>query len=64
LVKLGDEIKTGQAIALSGMTGFTTISHLHFNVLRPNDESLTSFEIDSIENYKAKELTKGKIVRN
>ena len=34
-VKLGDEVKKGQPIALSGMTGFTDISHLHFNVLIP-----------------------------
>ncbi|WP_177763497.1 M23 family metallopeptidase [Flavobacterium sp. I3-2] len=34
-VKIGDEVKKGQPIALSGMTGFTDISHLHFNVLIP-----------------------------
>ena len=36
LVKLGKRIKTGQAIALSGNTGFTTEPHLHFLVLKLN----------------------------
>lgn len=63
LVEVGDEIKADQAIAISGMTGFTTVSHLHFNVLRPTNENMISYEVDSIENYKAKELTKGTIVR-
>ena len=33
LVKLGDYVKKGQPIGISGMTGFTTIEHLHFNVI-------------------------------
>lgn len=35
LVKLGDEVKKGQVIAISGITGFTDTPHLHFNVLIP-----------------------------
>lgn len=36
LVKLGDKVKGGQPIAISGMTGYTTVEHLHLNVLIPD----------------------------
>ena len=36
LVKVGDEVKTRQPIALSGNTGFTTEPHLHFQVFKHN----------------------------
>lgn len=36
LVQLGDFVAKGQPIALSGMTGFTTTPHLHFNVKVPD----------------------------
>jgi len=36
LVKLGEKVRTGQPIALSGNTGFTTEPHLHFQVLKLN----------------------------
>ena len=32
LVKVGDEVKQGQEIAFSGMTGQTTLPHLHVTV--------------------------------
>jgi murein DD-endopeptidase MepM/ murein hydrolase activator NlpD len=32
LVNVGDSVKTGQAIALSGKTGYTALPHLHFLV--------------------------------
>jgi murein DD-endopeptidase MepM/ murein hydrolase activator NlpD len=36
LVSVGDSVRKHQPIALSGMSGFTDRSHLHFNVLRPD----------------------------
>ena len=33
LVEVGDTVSTGQPIALSGMVGFTSTPHLHFNVV-------------------------------
>jgi murein DD-endopeptidase MepM/ murein hydrolase activator NlpD len=43
LVKVGDQVKQGQAIALSGMTGQTTLPHLHFLVF--NSEQTASIPI-------------------
>ncbi len=43
LVKPGDQVKQGQAIALSGMTGQTTLPHLHFAVF--NSERTASLPI-------------------
>lgn len=38
LVKLGEFVKKKQPIAISGMTGFTTTPHLHFNVKIPSEK--------------------------
>ena len=36
LVKLGEKVRTGQAIALSGNTGLSSAPHLHFMVFKIN----------------------------
>ena len=57
LVEIGDTVKVNQAIAISGLTGWTTSEHLHFNCLKANDDGLISFpvkfrELESIEEIK------------
>lgn len=42
LVEVGDTVERAQAIGLAGSTGFTTTPHLHFNVLKPTEESMVS----------------------
>ncbi len=39
LVNVGDSVKKGQPIALSGKTGFTNTPHLHFIVWRSSKEN-------------------------
>ena len=58
LVELGQFVEIGQPIALSGQTGLAPEEHLHFNVFNANDRKsgLTSYRLDSIGNYKVKEL--------
>ncbi|MBE8303922.1 M23 family metallopeptidase, partial [Leptospira borgpetersenii] len=51
-VQIGQIIQTGDKIALSGNTGFSSAPHLHFHVLRPSidfqtlESFPTSFETD------------------
>jgi hypothetical protein len=65
LVKVGDIVKQGQAIGLSGMTGFTSVSHLHFNVLIPcpPKDGFKSTPIEFIEHYKGNSLKINDIVK-
>ncbi|WCM41656.1 M23 family metallopeptidase [Flavobacterium sp. CBA20B-1] len=64
LVKVGDKIKKGQPIGMSGMTGQTDIEHLHFNCLVPtnSEDGLKSIEFDFVGGYKSIELKKGDIL--
>ena len=63
-VKLGDTVIKGQPIGLSGMTGYTTVAHLHFNVLKPDKKSgLVSTEVEFEEGYKGTELTENTTVK-
>jgi len=58
LVKVGDIVKQGQSIGLAGMTGFTSIAHLHFNVLIPcpPKDGFKSTPIEFIEHYSGNSL--------
>lgn len=65
-VKNGDYVSAQQPIGLSGVTGYTTTPHLHFNILVPvhTKEGMQSFEIDSIGNYTINNLKRGQFVKN
>lgn len=59
-VRVGDHIKKGEAIGLSGMTGFTDSPHLHFNVLIPKKgKTLISTPINFENDIKGEHLKKG-----
>jgi len=64
LVKLGDWVEQGQAIGISGMTGFTTTAHLHFNVKIPSAEKgLISTKIEFESGFKGENLKRNDIVK-
>lgn len=66
LVELGQYVKLGEPIALSGKTGLTQEEHLHFNVFQADNSNsgITSYELDSIGNYKVKELTRHQLIKH
>ncbi len=66
LVELGQHVKIGEPIALSGKTGQTSEEHLHFNVLQADNgkSGLTSYRLDSIGDYKVKELDRYQWMEN
>ena len=65
LVEVGEWVKQGQPIGISGMTGYTDIPHLHFNVLAPDPRELRliSVPVDFIEGYSGKDLRKNEIIK-
>lgn len=63
-VKVGDTVLRGQPIGLSGKTGYTTVPHLHFNVLIPDKNGLISTASEFEEGYKGSELIENTIVNN
>lgn len=50
LVKVGDQVKQGQEIALSGMTGQTTLPHLHFLVFNSEQTASIPVSFQDVEN--------------
>lgn len=62
-VEVGDTVKTGQPIGLSGNTGFSSREHLHFNVLIPSGKGVKSYPISFIEGYEGHKLKKGSVVK-
>lgn len=59
LVKEGDVLQTGDIIGISGMTGFTTKSHLHFVVHKASGISIPIY----FNGLKKKKLKQGKFYK-
>lgn len=62
LVQVGDAIKKGQPIGISGETGYTDMPHLHFNVLVASEKGMKSIPVEFIEGYKGIDFKKGDFV--
>ena len=60
-VAKGDSVTAGQAIGISGMTGFTSAPHLHFNVLKPVPRNAVSIPV-RFEQVAGKDLRKNMTV--
>ncbi|MEL7001417.1 MAG: M23 family metallopeptidase [Bacteroidota bacterium] len=66
LVQVGDKVKSGQPIALSGETGQTDIEHLHFNCLIPvdnSDDGMKSIPTEFVEGYRSIDLKRNDMVK-
>jgi murein DD-endopeptidase MepM/ murein hydrolase activator NlpD len=65
-VEVGDEVRMGQAIGLSGMTGQTNVQHLHFNYLIPAEtiDGIQSTPFVLFDGTKSTSLRRGNMVKN
>lgn len=59
IVNVGDRVKTSQPIGISGMTGFTTIPHLHLVMYKSGGKSIPFY----FKGYSEKKLKPGKYYR-
>ena len=59
IVEVGDRVSVGQPIAISGMTGFTTIPHLHLVMYKSGGISIPFY----FKGQKRKKLKQGKFYR-
>lgn len=64
LVKIGDSVQRGQAIGLSGKTGWTDVAHLHFNTLVAVKEGLMSVPMEFNDGVTGASLQPGDRVTN
>jgi len=64
-VQVGDSVRVGQVIGLSGKTGYTSKEHLHFNVWKTTDDSVgfESIPTEFIDLGSGKNIKKGDLVR-
>ena len=59
LIELGDWVQPGQSIAISGLTGWTSTPHLHFNVIYPKEDEFVGTPVEFIEGMAGKDLKEG-----
>lgn len=53
-VRVGQKVRAGQPIALTGMTGFSYIPHLHFHVFIFNNDNIwTDFDSLAVDGFAA-----------
>ncbi len=66
LVELGEQVKEGQKIGISGKTGWLSKEHLHFNCLQPahSNFGMISIPMDSIGPYRTADLQRNQWIEN
>ena len=57
LVGMGDWVEMGQVIGISGMTGWTSTAHLHFNAIYPEEDE---FRGKPVEIYRGNDRKRSK----
>lgn len=63
VVSVGSHVKKGEVIGVVGMSGFTDIAHLHFNVYKPTGDGWESIPIDFEGGYSGPLLKNGQWVK-